>query len=120
MAIDPIPARLLERLAAEFHPEVKPEPVSRVKHRVQGAPQIKPKVGKAFDLPAWIAQHIPDADGPRPNGNGGQIWVSPDCVFRSGDKSSMFIIQLANGAISAGCQHDTCLAFPQIENQLKG
>lgn len=125
MAIDPIAIALLECLAAEYVQETKPVP--KVKPQAKGAPQVSTKVGAAFDVAGFIAEHIPSAVGPNPYGNGGLIWTVPDCVFRPTDKNSMFIIQFANGAISAGCQHDTCPGskstgnhWPEIREHFEG
>jgi hypothetical protein len=62
----------------------------------------------SFDLRAWILKYMPNAEGPSAWGDGGEIWVAPDCLFRPGDGPTMFIIRHANGGISAGCQHATC------------
>jgi hypothetical protein len=106
MAFDPVSLTQLEAVAAEFHVEVKPSP--HEKKQVKAAAPASKKSEKSFDLDSWILRHIPDANGPTPYSNGGRIWIMPDCIFRPGDGPTMFIIQLANGAISAGCQHATC------------
>lgn len=80
-----------------------PEPGRRKEHR--------PTLGKSdegFDLEKFMAEHFPDAKGPDPYAEGGRIWVLSDCFFRPGDGQTMFVMQMANGAISAGCQHSTC------------
>ena len=62
----------------------------------------------SLDLEKWMLRHFPEAGGPKPFGEGGRIWELPDCAFRPSDGRTMFVAQLASGAISAGCQHATC------------
>lgn len=106
MGFDRVSLSQLEAVAAELNVEVTPCPPEK-KQAKAPAPATK-KNEKAFDLDSWIHRHIPDAEGPRPYSNGGRIWAPLECIFRPGDGQTMFITQLANGAISAKCQHDTC------------
>ena len=62
----------------------------------------------SFDLDSFIAEHFPDADGPKVRGSI-RKWVLKVCPFNDDHTDrSAFILQLPNGAISAGCQHDSC------------
>lgn len=67
--------------------------------------------GKSFDLESFIQQHGLDVDGPHPwltRDGDGQKWTlktSPMCEHH-GD--GPFIGQMGGGAITAGCQHNSC------------
>lgn len=61
-----------------------------------------------FDLEKWLKHYYPEILGPTRYKEGGRIWTFPDCIFRPGDGETLFLIQFSNGAISAGCQHNTC------------
>ncbi len=61
-----------------------------------------------FNVQAFIDRHGLDASEPMSNGAGGEIWTLKACPFREGDGDTCAIIQLASGAVWAGCQHDTC------------
>ncbi len=67
--------------------------------------------GQAFDVESFIARNKLDVDGPHDWNNGqgpGKRWVlkmSPMCEHHDG---AAFIGQLGNGAISAGCHHNSC------------
>lgn len=75
-----------------------------------GKPPKGPAVGvssPSFDLESWINQFSLDVRGPKAY-QGGRIWIFRDCPWRSGDGETAFIVQHASGAVSAGCQHETC------------
>ncbi len=62
---------------------------------------------QTFDLVAFITKHGLDVSGPEPY-EGGQCWefrTSPMCGH-GGDGT--WLIQFSNGALSAGCHHDSC------------
>ena len=62
----------------------------------------------SFDLDAWIAQHGLDLVGPTP-WQGGRRWVFPICPWSSDHRNrSAYLLQLASGAIAAGCHHNGC------------
>lgn len=63
-----------------------------------------------FNLATWIQKHHLDVTGPRPWKNGGQKWVFRVCPWNAEhtDKSA-YIVQQADGAIAAGCQHKGCM-----------
>jgi hypothetical protein len=62
----------------------------------------------AFDLPAWIARHLPDAK--ERSWNEGRKWILPVCPFNpEHDRGEACVVQLASGAVSAKCQHDSCV-----------
>ena len=67
------------------------------------------RVGGGFDLPGWIAKHLPQAEGPIDGNGGGQKWVLPICPWDPlHTNRSSFVLKLASGAITAGCLHDSC------------
>src|SRR2546425_4991259 len=64
----------------------------------------------AFDLEAWIRAH---ADGlhvvKEKPWNGGRMWIMNPCPWNADHTNdSAFIVQFANGAIAAGCHHNSC------------
>src|SRR5258708_11664462 len=93
--LDPLPQNLLEAMAAYA-------PASSV------APGKSTPVGP-FDLATWIQKYHLDVIGPRPWKNGGKKWVFRICPWNAEhtDKSA-YIVQQADGAIAAGCQHNGC------------
>jgi hypothetical protein len=61
-----------------------------------------------FDLPQWIAEHCLEVDGPG-DWEDGQKWVFLTCPWDSSHTNrSAYIVQHANGAIAAGCHHNSC------------
>jgi len=64
-----------------------------------------------FDLQRWISEHLPEADGPRDwssQAGRGRKWVL-DCPWNSDHVGGCaWIGEMGNGAISAGCQHQSC------------
>lgn len=62
-----------------------------------------------FDLAAWVARYLPDADGPKPWKGTGERWTLPTCPWNASHTGgSAFIARQPNGAICAGCQHNSC------------
>jgi hypothetical protein len=90
--LTPPPRELLEQLAA-LAPE---EP-------------LKQQYGNGqFDLPHWIAEHSLEVHGPHPWGVG-KKWLFPVCPWNSDHTNrSAYLLQFANGAIAAGCHHNSC------------
>jgi hypothetical protein len=63
---------------------------------------------QSFDLDDWLAKCGLDFRGPEP-WQGGRKWVLPICPWDSSHTNdAAFIVQQANGAIGAGCRHDSC------------
>jgi hypothetical protein len=118
---------LLEGLASEFKEESKEEPKNPPKpdsskkssNQSNVPPPAPNKGGGTYDLEGFMLRNYPDAHGPVPYAGGGQIWTLKDCFFRPGDGSTMFVLKLPNGAISAGCQHDTCPGSKSTGNHWK-
>ncbi len=62
--------------------------------------------GGTFDLEAWMEKH--SIAGHKKEWNGGYRWKLDACPFSTAHTDGAFIVQLANGAIAAGCKHNTC------------
>jgi hypothetical protein len=95
-AVLPVTLPLLTALAAEV-PIAASSPVGDGRKTSFGA----------FDIDTFIAEHALELDGPEPY-QGGQRWVfrrSPLCDHH-GD--GPFLIQFSNGALAAGCHHNSC------------
>ena len=62
---------------------------------------------KGDDLEEWIDHHNVPV---RREGSwqGGYRWVLEECPWNAHTDNSAYIVQLANGAIAAGCHHDSC------------
>jgi hypothetical protein len=62
----------------------------------------------SFNLPDWISRHqiAVVSEGPW---NGGRKWILNPCPWNPEHTNrSTFLVQLANGAIAAGCHHASC------------
>jgi hypothetical protein len=63
----------------------------------------------AFSIDAWIADYHLDVTEPRPLSGGGRKWIFNTCPWNTDHKNgSAFIVERANGALAAGCQHHGC------------
>ncbi|MDI6867753.1 hypothetical protein [Methanoculleus sp.] len=60
-----------------------------------------------IDLASWLAEHGIAVRSTRP-WQGGTLFVLAGCPFSSAHKDGAFAIQFANGAIFAGCHHQSC------------
>lgn len=90
---------LLEALAAEI-----PIPSLEVKIPSQG----KSKGREPFDLKQWIVEHGLEVTGPIA-WKDGQKWVFRVCPWNPDHTNrSAFIVRFGNGAIGAGCHHNSC------------
>jgi hypothetical protein len=94
-----VPEVLLRRFAA-FAPDPK-----------KAEPQPKGR----FDLDLWLAEHdVSIRRGPEPylNGNrGARRWVIESCPWNNHADSAAFLIEFGDGAIAAGCLHNSCQGF---------
>lgn len=60
-------------------------------------------------LDLWLRQNKLTPRGPSPWGKKGRKWVFPICPFNADHiDDSAYIVQFGNGAIYAGCLHDSC------------
>jgi hypothetical protein len=95
-----VPRKALEDLAAEAGGEAR-----------QKGGDGQPANGKPLDIERFIREHGLDVTGPEPwtsREGPGRRWVlktSPLCTHHDG---AAFIAQLGNGAIQAGCHHNSC------------
>jgi hypothetical protein len=95
--LEVVSTELLEEIAKEA-----PEPVSKTQPRPAGTGRSD------FDLDRWIAEHNLDIGSPRAWGSG-RKWVFNVCPWNPDHRDkSAYIVQFANGAIAAGCQHNWC------------
>jgi len=70
-----------------------------------GAPALR--TGNGIDLRAWLSSHGLAVRIERP-WQGGTLFVLEECPFSGSHKDGAFAIQFPNGAIFAGCHHQTC------------
>jgi hypothetical protein len=96
MPLSAVSPDLLESLAAQAPAQAVPNT------RQQGQSH-----GQPLDVDAFIARHGLEVNGPDPY-QGGLRWTfrkSPMCEH---DDDGPFLIQFENGALSAGCLHESC------------
>lgn len=68
----------------------------------------RPGHHSSFDLARWILEAELDIEGPEPWGDG-RRWVFPVCPWNPEHTNrSAYIVQHADGAIGAGCHHNSC------------
>ncbi len=91
-----VPRHRLDRLAAS------------VCKLTQASPRRRRAGKPSFDLDAWIAKHaLPVVS--TGSWSGGRKWVLNPCPWNlEHTNRSAYIVQLDNGAISAGCHHNGC------------
>lgn len=90
-AIHPVGVDLLETVA---EPKVEPR---------EGSVKLSQK----FNIPAFLERH---SIGVVREGQwrDGDRWVLEECPWNGHTDNSAYIVQFGNGAIGAGCQHDSC------------
>jgi hypothetical protein len=97
--IVPVPRELLETLAAELPPDIVP---------AGGNGHGRFDAG-AFDLDRWIAERGLPIVATGAWQQGGRKWVLNPCPWDDAHQNrAAYIVQLANGAIGAGCLHNGC------------
>jgi hypothetical protein len=92
-----VPVELLQALAATRPSPEPPAPGA-------AAPSRRPN---GFDLGAWLGAHGIAVAGERP-WQGGTLYTLAQCPFSGAHADGAYAIQFANGAIHAGCKHDSC------------
>lgn len=96
-AVTVVPRERLEQLAATLPAPPKDQRPGRRRANAD------------FDLAKWIADHALEVDGPFVWGQGGQKWVFRVCPWNPEHANrSAYIVQFANGAVAAGCHHNSC------------
>src|SRR5919112_2219655 len=66
---------------------------------------------KEFSLAEWIDHHNVPVRREGPWERGGYRWVLEVCPWNGHTDNSAYIVQLANGAIAAGCHHNSCQQY---------
>ncbi len=90
--------------------DIEVVPLERLQHlagillKDEPAPRRK---GGSIDLALWLAEHGLAVRSTRP-WQGGTLYVLDECPFSGAHKDGAFAIQFANGAIFAGCHHQSC------------
>ena len=94
--------------------DISVAPLERLQHLAgllprEGSPQPKKTDGNSpgIDLASWLLDHGIAVRSTRPY-QGGTLYVLDECPFSSAHKDGAFAIQFANGAIFAGCHHQSC------------
>ncbi|MCX6697158.1 MAG: hypothetical protein NTV84_06300, partial [Methanoregula sp.] len=96
---------VLERLAGTL--PVSPAPEERTGQS-----------GKALDIRHWLPGHGITVRDEKPYA-GGTIYLLDQCPFSSAHRDGAFAIQFPNGAIHAGCHHDSCGGGAQRWQELR-
>ena len=73
---------------------------------------------KKIDLSEWLSDHGIAVANERP-WQGGTLYVLEECPFSSAHKDGAFAIQFSNGAIYAGCHHNSCGGGKQRWSELR-
>jgi hypothetical protein len=105
-----VPHELLEALAATAP---KPPAPERSRGRQGVATPRADALSDSLDVTAWLREHNLDTDGPEDwrskDGQAGRRWVFGRCPWNPEHTDrSAYVVQLANGAIAAGCHHNGC------------
>jgi len=101
--------------------EIGVVPLDRL-HRLAGLlPREEPpkKGSRRIDLAAWLTEHGIAVRSTRP-WQGGTLYVLAECPFSPAHKDGAFAIQFANGAVFAGCHHQSCGGGAQRWPELRG
>jgi hypothetical protein len=102
--------------------ELRIVPRESLQHLAGLLPREEPpqrKNGPGIDLAAWLAEHGIAVRSTRP-WQGGTLFTLEDCPFSSAHKDGAFAVQFANGAVFAGCHHQTCGGGAQRWPELRG
>ena len=117
------PERLAELPVAILHQLKDTLPAAKPARRHAGTGQTPAE--RSFDLKEWVDRHLPEAGEPRPwetyTGEG-RKWAivcpwNPEHTGRCA-----WVAELGNGAITAGCQHQSCQGkgWPELRALLEG
>ncbi|PWR72566.1 hypothetical protein [Methanospirillum lacunae] len=103
-----VSAEQIQRLLASWQPDSTRTSVERSTSRSQET---------GIDLASWLSTHnLSYTEKPY---NGGRLFVLADCPFSSAHSDGAYAIQFANGAIFAGCHHDSCGGGRQRWSELR-
>ena len=90
--------------------EMEIVPLERLRHLAELLPKDEPaprRKSSGIDLARWLAEHGLAVRSTRP-WQGGTLYVLAECPFSGAHKDGAFAIQFANGAVFAGCHHQSC------------
>ncbi len=94
---------MLTRLAG-----VLPEPPAvPAAIRSPGKVAVQPSSRVFLDLRRWLSDHSLSVQTEKPY-QGGTLFLLGQCPFSGAHKDGAYAIQFANGAIHAGCHHESC------------
>jgi hypothetical protein len=102
--------------------EVSVVPRERLQHLAGLLPREEPpqrKNGPGIDLAAWLLDHGIAVRSTRP-WQGGTLFTLAECPFSAAHKDGAFAVQFANGAVFAGCHHQSCGGGAQRWPELRG
>jgi len=100
--------------------EIEIVPQDRLQHLASLLPREEPaKKAAGIDLGLWLAEHGIAVRSTKPY-QGGTLYVLAECPFSSAHNDGAFAIQFANGAVFAGCHHQTCGGGAQRWPELRG
>jgi len=102
-----VPREYLQHLAALLPREESPE-----RKKTNGN-------GPGIDLASWLLDHSIAVRSTRPY-QGGTLFTLDECPFSSAHRDGAFAIQFANGAVFAGCHHQSCGGGAQRWPELRG
>jgi hypothetical protein len=60
-----------------------------------------------FSLDSWLVEHNVPVEAARP-WQDGRRWIFPACPWNPEHLRSAYVVELPNGAIAAGCLHNSC------------
>jgi len=93
-----VPAAALRALVASLPGPESPSPPAAAPNGRSSGP---------FDLRAWLAEHNLAVAAEKP-WQGGTLFTLAQCPFSDAHADGAYVIQFGNGAIHAGCKHDSC------------
>ncbi|MEN6341386.1 MAG: hypothetical protein ABFC89_02385, partial [Methanospirillum sp.] len=96
-ALEVVPAALLVALVASAPPPDPPASPSAAP-----APRLN-----GLDLGAWLAAHGIAVASEKP-WRGGTLYTLATCPFSDAHADGAYAVQSGNGAVHAGCKHDSC------------
>nr|MBP7411565.1 hypothetical protein [Methanoculleus sp.] len=102
--------------------EIEIVPQDRLRHLASLLPREEPLRSKntaGIDLGLWLAEHNIAVRSTKPY-QGGTLYALAECPFSSAHNDGAFAIQFANGAVFAGCHHQTCGGGAQRWPELRG
>jgi len=86
----------------------EPVPVERLRALAGAPPAPKPpQAGARIDLGPWLAAHGIGIAAEK-TWQGGTLYTLEQCPFSDAHTDGAYAVQLPNGAIHAGCRHDSC------------